>query len=150
MKLLRRSILVLGLVACSTAPTAPAGLHIRVEPNASVLTAGDPLRVRATITNESSSAQQIAGLSCQAIVYVFAKSANTQLPVSDPRLCTLIAGTTTLLPHEELSDVLTFATTKTTGTPGALSEGSYRLQAQFAVIGHGLLRSDYATVTVAR
>ncbi len=150
MKLLRRSILVLGLVACSTAPTAPAGLHIRVEPNAAVLTAGDPLRVRATIINESSTPQRIAGLSCQAIVYVIAKSANTRLAVSDGRTCTLVAGTTTLLPQEELSDVLTFATTKTTGAPGALSEGTYRLQAEFAVIGYGPLRSDYATVTVAR
>lgn len=150
MKLFRQSIWLLGIAACSTAPTAPAGLHVRIEPNATVVAAGDSLRIRATIINESDSPHQIVGLTCQAIVDVFANSTNTRLPVSNGRICTLAAGSTMLPPRGELSDVVAFATTESTGASSALAEGIYRVRARFGVIGYGELRSDYVTVTVSR
>lgn len=150
MKFSRHPIWVLALVACSTAPTEPVGFSIQVEPNAAVIAAGDTLRVRVTITNETSVPQQVAGVTCQAIVEVFPQATSLRLPVYDPRACITIAGTTTVLPHGTLSDVQRIATTATPGASNALSAGTYRVQGQFGVIGQGLVRSEFATVTVSR
>lgn len=153
MKLSRHPIWVLAFVACSTAPTAPtepAGFHVQVEPNAEVIAAGDTLLVRVTITNETPAPQNIVGVTCQAIVEVFPEATSTRLPVYDSRACIAIKGTTTVLPHGTLSDVLRFATTTTPGASNALSAGTYRVQGQFSVSGQGLVRSEFATVTVSR
>jgi hypothetical protein len=149
MRLLRQSIWVLGMAACSTGPVQPVGLHVRIEPSAAVLAAGDSLRVRVTISNESSEPQQIVGVSCQAVVDVYSTSANTRMPVYDLRACIAVAGTTTVPPHGALSDLVTFATTQQNGAANALTEGVYRLQGRMSVLGFGTLRSEYATIAVS-
>jgi hypothetical protein len=150
LKLLRQQIWVLALAACSTAPTEPLGFRIQIEPNAAVITAGDTLRVHVTITNETSVPQQIASISCHAIVEVFPQEASAALPVHDSRACPAVAGTTTLFPGSTLADLHRLVTTTTPGTSNALAPGKYRVQAQFGVVGQGLARSDFTTVTVSR
>jgi hypothetical protein len=123
-------------------------VHVSAEPAAWVLVAGDSLRVRVTISNDSAEPQRVVGASCPGWVEVYATEHSARVAVSDARACLLVAGTTMLPPYGQISDQLVLATTGQTGAANAIPIGQYRLRGRMALLGYGVLWSPYVAVQV--
>ncbi|MFN8571376.1 MAG: hypothetical protein U0132_04915 [Gemmatimonadaceae bacterium] len=149
MRVLGQWMLVCSVSACTSGPVQPSGVAVSAELEATVLRVGDSLRVRVTIANESAEPQRIVGVACQAVVDVYANPGPTRVAVSAPRMCILPTGNTTVPSHGTFTDVLTLATTKRNGGSNALAPGIYLVRGGMPVVGYGMLRSGFVTVTVS-